>query len=137
MTRRLATKKKVPPKREVKVTNEFVTGGLKVIFINDKDCNFLPIISINSSPFEISSHLRPTYKNLLAELELSINYFNIKIGRWEPFIEKFKFHASVDQDLDSGFQATNIEFKECFNINITDKLIENLYDSRRAWQGCL
>ena len=35
----------------------FISKGLKLIVINDRDSNFLPIISLNSSPFQIQAYM--------------------------------------------------------------------------------
>ena len=70
---------------------EVETNGLKVIVINDKDSNFLPIISLNTSPFTFDWQHDALEKIVLGELEASVNFFNVRIGKWEPFIEKFTF----------------------------------------------
>jgi hypothetical protein len=73
----------------------FESSGGKVVLINDKDCNFLPIVAINFSPLSLGTSSDPNIFNLGIGLKPSVNYFNVKIGKWEPFIEKFTFDANI------------------------------------------
>lgn len=75
--------------------------GVKLIFINDRDSNFLPIVSFNSSPCTFERSLRPNLNAFSARLNLSVNYFNVNIGRWEPFLEPFTVSMSDRHDYEN------------------------------------
>jgi hypothetical protein len=72
----------------------FISKGLKLIVINDRDSNFLPIISLNSSPFQIQAYMHSQQSTIQTVFKLSLNFFNVNIGMWEPFMEKFNFEVT-------------------------------------------
>ena len=72
----------------------FISKGLKLIVINDRDSNFLPIISLNSSPFQIQVYMHSQQSTIQTVFKLSLNFFNVNIGMWEPFMEKFNFEIT-------------------------------------------
>jgi hypothetical protein len=110
--------------------------GFKAILINDRENNYLPVISFNSSPFKIYQIETGTDKSLETKLKLSSNFFNVNIGKWEPFIEPFTLELSVDQQTKAKVQSIRIDFAAPLNLNFTEKLIENLYESHQAWLAC-
>jgi hypothetical protein len=73
--------------------------GFKLILINDRDNNFLPVVSFNSSPFVVWSFWNTIVSLIQSKFCLSLNFFNVNIGKWEPFVEKFDFEAVSNQDF--------------------------------------
>ena len=110
--------------------------GLKLIFINDRDNNFLPIVSLNSSPFRILSCWNHEKSLIQAGFVLSMNFFNVNIGLWEPFIEKFSLDILSNQDFLEKVQNIHIDMPTSVNLNFTEKLIENLNESQKSWKIC-
>jgi hypothetical protein len=106
-----------------------------VIFVNDRDGNFLPVISINLSPFQILSVWNEELSFVQAAFKVSLNFFNVNIGRWEPFVEPFSFELVSNQAKQE--QAIQADFSSVINANFTEKLIENLSLSLKSWQICL
>jgi len=68
---------------------EVVSDGLKLIIINDRDNNFLPVLSTNFSDFSVHWDFNSKQSCLWTDLNCSLNFFNVNIGVWEPFIERF------------------------------------------------
>lgn len=66
-----------------------VSHGAKLILINDKDNNFLPIMSINSSSFNINYDKSQKESLVWTDYTCSVNFFNVEVGVWEPFLEPF------------------------------------------------
>ena len=69
---------------------EVMSRGFKLIIINDRDSNFLPIVSLNGSPCRLIRQLDQQIQSMHAKLTLSVNFFNVNIGRWEPALEIFR-----------------------------------------------
>ena len=70
-----------------------------MIFINDRDSNFLPIISINCSPFFVQWDFNSLKTAVATQIKFSANFFNVNIGRWEPFAEKFTVQMITNKDV--------------------------------------
>ena len=68
--------------------------------------------------------------------KLSLNFFNVNIGMWEPFIEKFHFAVTSTQDVVNKKLIMHMEFPKPVNMNFTEKLIENLNESQKSWKIC-
>lgn len=66
---------------------EVVSHGLKFIIINDLNKNFLPVLSTNFSNFNVKWDSNNKQSCVWTDLTLSVNFFNVNIGIWEPFIE--------------------------------------------------
>jgi hypothetical protein len=113
-----------------------ISNGLKLIVINDRDSNFLPIMSLNSSPCKITAYNTPQQSSIETVFKLSLNFFNVNIGMWEPFIEKFQFAITSTQDIIQKKLIMNMVFPEPVNMNFTEKLIENLNESQKSWKIC-
>lgn len=115
--------------------NDFIfdSCGLKLIVINDRDSNFLPIASFNSTPFKSEWAYNEKQNSIQTSLWLSINFFNVIIGRWEPFLEKFNFYANVNQDREFQKESMQLQINSPLNVNLTEKLVENVYESHKSW----
>lgn len=68
---------------------------------------------------------------------MSLNFFNVNIGRWEPFVEPFSFELVTNHEVAKQEQTIQADFSTTINANFTEKLIENLSLSLRSWQICL
>ena len=101
--------------------------------INDRDSNFLPIASFNSTPFRVEWAYNEKQNSIQASLWLSINFFNAIIGRWEPFMERFNFYANVNQDREFQKESMQLQINSPLNVNLTEKLVENVYESHKSW----
>ena len=60
---------------------------MKLILINDRENNFLPVLSLNFGHFTIQWDCNPNQSCLWTDLNMSSNFFNVNVGVWEPFIE--------------------------------------------------
>ena len=115
---------------------QFSSKGLKLLLINDRDSNFLPIVSLNSSPFQVLWTQNLTLCSLTANLKLSINFFNVNMGCWEPFLEKFSFSLVQLEDFQSKMSSLDLKFDSPINMNMTEKLVENIQESYKSWKIC-
>ena len=122
-----------PPQQHGINDFSFDSCGLKLIVINDRDSNFLPIASFNSTPFKSEWAYNEKQNSIQTSLWLSINFFNAVIGRWEPFLEKFNFYANVNQDREFQKESIQLQVNSPLNVNLTEKLVENVYESHKSW----
>lgn len=67
------------------------------------------------------------------DLNSSINFFNVNIGVWEPFIERFGVKLMMNEEIQTNKQNISLGINTPFNLNFTEKLIENLYESQKSW----
>jgi hypothetical protein len=93
-------------------------------------------MSLNSSPCKITAYNTPQQSSIETVFKLSLNFFNVNIGMWEPFIEKFQFAITSTQDIIQKKLIMNMVFPEPVNMNFTEKLIENLNESQKSWKIC-
>lgn len=69
------------------------------------------------------------------DLTLSINFFNVNVGVWEPFLEPFQVKMLANQETAHGKnQNIQLNFYSTLNINFTEKLVTNLQESSKSWQ---
>ena len=115
---------------------KYSSKGLKLLLINDRDSNFLPIVSLNSSPFEVIWTQNLTLCSLAAQLRLSVNFFNMNMGCWEPFLERFGFALLQLEDYSSKMSSLDLNFGSPINMNMTEKLVENVQESYKSWKIC-
>ena len=78
---------------------QIVSHGLKLIFINDRNNNFLPVLSCNFSHFNVNMDYNERQSCIWTDLTSSCNFFNVKIGYWEPFIEKYNLKLMIKDEL--------------------------------------
>lgn len=71
-----------------------------------------------------------------ANLTLSVNFFNVNIGRWEPAVEVFRLQLADLKEYDGKHVSQSIIFETPLKINFTEKLVENLYESFCSWRIC-
>ena len=61
-----------------------------------------------------------------------MDYFNLKLGEWEPFVEVMD--VSLTQDMWEQ-TVTMLWFYGWTNINITTEMIEVVYSLYKDWKG--
>lgn len=112
---------------------QVISYGLKLIVINDIDNNFLPVMSLNFSNFKVQVDSNAKQMCAWTDLKTSANFFNVNIGVWEPFIEKFTIKVMMNQEILAKKQNLQFAITTPLNINITEKLLQNIYESNHAW----
>lgn len=113
---------------------QVVSHGLKLIVINDSDNNFLPVLSTNFSNFKVQWDHNAKQSCFWTDLNSSINFFNVSIGVWEPFVEQFGVKLMVNQEVFAQKQNIQLTFTTPLNVNFTEQLVQNLYESQMSWQ---
>lgn len=78
---------------------QVVSHGLKLIIINDRDNNFLPVLSTNFSHFNIQWDHNARQSCVWTDLNSSLNFFNVNIGVWEPFVERFGVKLMMNEEM--------------------------------------
>ena len=58
------------------------------------------------------------------------------MGCWEPFLEKFSFSPVQLEDHKSKMSSLSLNFDSPINMNMTEKLIENIQESYKSWKIC-
>ncbi len=106
---------------------------MKLILINDRENNFLPVLSLNFGHFTIQWDCNPNQSCLWTDLNMSSNFFNVNVGVWEPFIEPFNFKLILKEETIAKIKNVSLTFYTPLNINLTEKLFENLYESNQSW----
>lgn len=101
--------------------------------INDIDNNFLPVMSLNFSNFKVQMDTNQKQMCLWTDLQMSANFFNVNIGVWEPFIEKFNVKLMVNQEILARKQNIQFMINSPLNINVTEKLIQNIHESSESF----
>lgn len=76
-----------------------MSHGLKLIIINDRDNNFLPVLSTNFSHFNIQWDHNARQSCVWTDLNSSLNFFNVNIGVWEPFVERFGVKLMMNEEM--------------------------------------
>ena len=113
---------------------QVVSHGLKLIVINDSDNNFLPVLSTNFSNFKVQWDHNAKQSCFWTDLNSSINFFNVSIGVWEPFVEQFGVKLMINQEVFAQKQNIQLTFTTPVNVNFTEQLVQNLYESQMSWQ---
>lgn len=113
---------------------QIVSHGLKFLLINDKDNNFLPVLSVNFSGFTVNWDKNAKESLVWADLRSSVNFFNVNVGVWEPFLEPFSFMIMSKADEVTANANYELDFYSPLNVNFTEKLIMNIYESGNSWR---
>lgn len=111
-----------------------MSHGLKLILINDRDNNFLPVLSSNFSHFTVHWDLNQKQQCIWTDLNSSINFFNVNVGVWEPFVEPFNVKVMVNEEISAQNKNLQCNINTPLNINFTEKLVENLHESQNSWR---
>jgi len=80
---------------------QVVSHGIKLIIINDIDNNFLPVLSTNFSNFKVTMDSNVKQFCFWTDLTTSVNFFNVNIGVWEPFIEQFTMNIMTSTEIEN------------------------------------
>ena len=62
-----------------------------------------------------------------------MNFFNVNMGYWEPFIERFGVKLMMNQEIIENKKNLQLTFNTPLRMNLTEKLFENLYESHTSW----
>ncbi|CAD8126178.1 unnamed protein product [Paramecium sonneborni] len=130
-------------KQQQKVKNEkqlnnlyniqLVIDGIDISILNDIE-NYYQYI-LNFKLFQTESKLEQTnrYQKFLVNLSIQLQYFNSKIGYWEPIIEKCNISIEYLKNL-IGFvlaieNQLDFQIKEGININVSTQMIQTIYSA--------
>jgi len=106
-----------------------ISKGIELFLINDLSLQLHPIIYLSFNDLKVI--LLNTMNDeiiLKCNSSLIINYFNVKISLWEPFIEKFNINLSYKMLIEN--QATPnqniVLLLSDLNINMSEEFVRNL-----------
>ena len=71
----------------------YETGGISVLFINDYDNVFCPVLDLDVPGLVLTQEVVDE-KQIFTKFsvaKLKIFYYNPKLGDWEPFLENLNF----------------------------------------------
>lgn len=71
----------------------------------------------------------------MTQFSSAINYYNSVAGEWEPFIETFKVHFTLNEDSRTNKKMFQCELPTTLSINITERLVNNLSETYKSWQA--
>jgi len=120
--------------------HKVVHDGMQIRVINDLSGVSIPLLdfSLHSSrensslTFDKSIHLLQAKNNL----EISSSFYNSKVGKWEPIIEKWSFILEIDfglyQEYKKRLDIANNN-GDAFNINISDEMLKVLLLTMKDW----
>ena len=77
-------------------------GNISVLFINDFDKGFTPVLELEISNLEMSNKADFNDENTEVEVQLPMltaNYFNLELGEWEPLLEQFSMKADIHETV--------------------------------------
>lgn len=132
-------KKKYPNVMENLVSQDYIykTKGMQIIFINDYDNVFCPVIDIEVPELEMISEIQnQTTITTISVNKFKVSYFNSAIGDWEPFIEniELEFEQTLNIRHDNSAQSTLlVNFPSPVNINLTESCLTNLIETYYSW----
>lgn len=119
---------------ESKGTNlfTFFFHGLSIYFINDYRDNFYPVLclSLKETNYMRENRIEDSFVSQ-AQLEAAFDYYNIKNGYWEPFIEGLDIEFQFDKQAESQF--IQIKGKESINLNISPDFVSVLNYCLKSW----
>ena len=85
---------------------------------------------------EFKYDLLINHRSILSELELNINYYNLRINTWEPIIEKLILSLYLDKtNIEMTIAVSNTKRNGNIEINITDDFIKTLFDIATKFKG--
>jgi len=62
---------------------------------------------------------------------IKINYYNLELGEWEPFLEQTQ--ATILQHTTKEESLTSITFKDAIALNATEQCLKNIFHTYRSW----
>jgi hypothetical protein len=111
------------------------TKGMNVMFINDSDQVFCPVLQIG-----IPVCFGETFGNpQLAlrqeyQVQAKVLYYNSSAGEWEPFIESLYIKAAIDEYSQIKRKITSISMPRAINVNISESLLQIYFETMNTWE---
>ncbi len=126
----------IEDKKEIKENssqNKFevtlISKGIELFLINDLSLQLHPIIYLSFNDLKVILLNTKNDEIILKCISsLIINYFNVKISLWEPFIEKFNINLSYNmlmENLATPNQNIVLLLSD-LNINMSEEFVRNL-----------
>lgn len=97
------------------------TKGIELIIVNDAGDAFIPVIDVNIDEDKIILKKNIIFMNLLSPFGISVDYFNPRVTKWEPIIEKAKFVVELTTN---AFKNPHLELKITNKVEEERKLNE-------------
>ena len=128
-------KKSTSDPAETKGTDTFTFffHGLSIFFINDYKDNFYPVLclSLKETNYMKENRIDGSFVSQ-SQLDASFDYYNIKNGYWEPFIEGLDIEFQYDKQFESS--VIQIKGKESINLNISPDFVAVLNYCLKSWE---
>ncbi|KAL4505260.1 hypothetical protein ABPG72_016327 [Tetrahymena utriculariae] len=95
--------------------------GLEIIIINDMNSSYVPVLDFNLYEMNVKLKQNNIQTNLTANFELGAEYYNPKVGLWEPVIERVGFVVDfVKSEVNNVKQLIAIEMNPNYRtLNFT------------------
>ena len=95
----------------------FFFQGMSIYFINDYGDNSYPVLCLKLKETTYNrENLHQGSFQSQAFLDASFDYYNIKNGYWEPFIEGLDIEFQYDRQQESS--VIQVKGKDSINLNI-------------------
>lgn len=110
----------------------FFLSGLNIFFINDYKDNSYPVMSLNlmETNYERENRSDGSFVSN-AQLDASFDYYNIKNGAWEPFVEGLDIEFLYDRQVNSS--VIQVKGKESINLNISPDFVAVMNYCWKSW----
>lgn len=122
-----------PIESKGKNTFNFFFHGLSIFFINDYRDNSYPVLclSLKDTNYIKDNRVDGSFVSQ-SQLEASFDYYNIKNGYWEPFVEGLDIEFQYDKQLES--KVIQVKAKESINLNISPDFVAVLNYCLKSWE---
>ena len=74
--------------------------GMSIFFVNDYGSNYYPVLSLKIYKvlYEQKFDDKLNMLKALAQMRLEMSYFNVKVGYWEPAIERLQLEGRAEKE---------------------------------------
>jgi len=109
---------------------------VKFSLVDDIVGQSAPVVECEVKSPEVTLQTGPAGMKILGSTEIGADYYNHRLGAWEPLLEawSFRLHGLVPRltnvDARSSFK---IDSKDVLNINVTESLIETMSGASQIW----
>ncbi|EAR98864.2 PH domain protein (macronuclear) [Tetrahymena thermophila SB210] len=95
--------------------------GLEIIIINDLNSSYVPVLDLNLYEMNVKFNQNNIQAKLTSSFELGAEYYNAKVGLWEPIIEKVGFTVDfIKSEVSNVKQLITIEMNPNYRtLNLT------------------
>ncbi|KAL4462680.1 hypothetical protein ABPG74_000510 [Tetrahymena malaccensis] len=113
---------------QVNQTDLFVDiQGLEIIIINDMNSSYVPVLDFNLYETNVKFKQNNIQTSFTANFEIGAEYYNPKVGLWEPIIERIGFNVDfVQSDIANVKQLILIEMNpnyRTFNLTLSTQFL--------------